>query len=328
VTLLKKPTLKEIYAPIEADLSVFASALKKELASHDPLIQEIHEHLLKMTGKFLRPALTILSSKLEGTANPEVIKLAVLIELLHTATLIHDDVIDNSELRRNQPSVFSKWGREISIVSGDYLYAKAFVILAGFKNVRLYEALAECARTMCEGEMKQIEKRNDFLMSEDTYLRIIRQKTAALFQAACMGGAYFSGMAMPRVEKMGRVGYNLGMAFQIVDDCLDIVGTTEALGKTTGLDILKNDVTLPALYLFQTLKETERRSLFKRMEEAAPVLFEEIKNLALETKSVDRAMAKARGYLEEALIELSVIGESRCKESLQNLAYHCLDRVR
>src|SRR3989338_2670000 len=109
MTLLKKPTLKEIYAPIETDLSVFTDALKKELASNDPLIQEIHNHLLKMSGKFLRPALTLFASKLEGETNSQVIKLAVLVELLHTATLIHDDVIDHSELRRNQPSVFSKY---------------------------------------------------------------------------------------------------------------------------------------------------------------------------------------------------------------------------
>lgn len=328
MTLLNKPTLQEIYAPIETDLAEFTAALKKELASGDPLIREIHEHLLKMTGKFLRPALTLFSSKLEGKTNHDVIKLAVLIELLHTATLIHDDVIDNSELRRNQPSIFSKWGREISIVSGDYLYAKAFVILASFKNVWLYEALSETAHRMCEGEMKQIEKRNDFFMEEATYLRIIHQKTAALFQAACMGGAYFSGMSLPHIEKVGRYGYHLGMAFQIVDDCLDIVGTTEVLGKTAGLDILKNDVTLPVLYLFQALEETQRQALLKRLEEATPILFEEVKNLVIETKSLDRAMAKARGFIQSALEELSVLKESPCKESLQNMAHHCLDRLR
>lgn len=328
MTVLRKPVLSEIYAPIEKELALFTGALKKELASQDPLIREIHDHLLKMSGKRLRPALTILSSKLEGKTNDEVIKLAVLVELLHTATLIHDDVIDHSDLRRNQPSVFSRWGREISIVSGDYLYAKSFVILASFKNVWLTEAFAECARLMCEGEMKQIEKRNDFLMNEETYLRIIHQKTAALFQAACMGGSYFSGMTKTNVEKMGRYGYNLGMAFQIVDDCLDIIGTTENLGKTTGLDILKNDVTLPVLYLFQSLGETDRRTLFKRMEEATPILFEEIKNLALETRSVDRAMTKAKSYVDDALVDLGGIKNSPIKESLQNLAGHCLDRVR
>ncbi len=328
MTLLKKTSLQEIYAPVEKELSIFAEALKKELASGDPLIQEIHGHLLQMTGKHLRPALVILSSKLEGKANDDVIKLAVLSELLHTATLIHDDVIDNSDLRRNQPSVFSKWGREISIVSGDYLYAKSFVVLAGFKDVWLNEAFADCARLMCEGEMKQIEKRNDFRMSEDTYLRIIRQKTAALFQAACMGGAYFSGVARSSIEKMGRYGHALGMAFQIVDDCLDIVGNTEDLGKTTGLDILKNDVTLPALYLFQALEEADRRALLKKMDGTSLVTFEEIKNLAIDTKSVDRAMSKAKAFIDEALSGLEGFKESPYRESLRNLAFHCLERAR
>ncbi len=231
-----RPGLNEIYAPIEKDLSRFGEALKKELISDDELIRAIHEHLLKMAGKFLRPALVILTSKIENERpNSDLVtKLAVAVELIHTATLVHDDIIDNSELRRSQPSVYFKWGREISIVSGDYLYAKAFLILAGMKDLWVNEAFAACAHVMCEGEMKQIEKRNHFALSEEDYFKIIHKKTAALFQAACMGGAYFSGAGMEGVQKMGEYGFNLGMAFQIVDDCLDIAGETEHLGKTAG----------------------------------------------------------------------------------------------
>ncbi len=327
MTILR-PSLNDIYAPIDKELKAFSQSLEKELASQDNLISAIHQHLLKMTGKFLRPVLTLLCSRLENRNNPSAIQLAVAIELIHTATLVHDDIIDNSELRRNQPSIYSKWGREISIVSGDYLYAKAFLTLAGLKDVWVNQAFSACAHVICEGEMKQIEKRNNFLMSEQDYLKIIQQKTAVLFQAACMGGAYFSGTSKENIEKMGDYGLQLGMAFQIVDDCLDLIGETESLGKTVGLDIYKNDVTLPLLYLFQGLKPAERESVLAEIQNGGPALFEKIRKLALESKSVEKAMDKAREYAEKALENLTGLKDSPYKESLAQLAVHCLERAR
>lgn len=323
--------LEEIYAPAQKDLERFSDILKKELASDDALITNIHNHLLKMTGKFLRPALTLLSSKLGPKDKPvEAAKLSAAIELIHTATLIHDDIIDNSELRRNMPSVHSKWGRDISIVSGDYLYAKAFMLLASLKDVYLNQALAACAHVMCEGEMKQIEKRTDFLMTEEEYLKIIHQKTAALFQASCMGGAYLAGLDLTHVRKLGDYGYNLGMAFQIVDDCLDLVGETQTLGKTAGLDVYKNDVTLPLLYLFQNINLSRRAELLRQIETGHPDpgILSEIQKLAKETRAIEQAMAKARQYIEKAHEALQGIAASPSKDSLENLALFCIERAR
>ncbi len=318
--------LNEIYAPIEKELKAFSEQLRSELKSNDQLISQIHEHLLRMAGKFLRPALTILSSKIEDRDNPDAIKLAAAIELIHTATLVHDDVIDDSDLRRNMPSIYSKWGAEISIVSGDYLYAKAFLLLASFGDPWISQAFAACAHVICEGEMKQIEKRKAFLMSEEQYLKIIHQKTAALFQAACMGGAYLSGTSKENIASLGNYGFNLGMAFQIVDDCLDLIGDTESLGKTTGLDIYKNDVTLPLLYLFRSLTDAERTALDGQNN--GHETFQKIKNLAVQKKSVEKAMLKARNYTELAIESLKPLKDSACKESLYSLANYCVDRVR
>jgi geranylgeranyl pyrophosphate synthase len=231
-------------------------------------------------------------------------------------------------MRRNQPSVFHKYGREISIVAGDYLYAKAFLLLAGMKNIFINEAFAYCAHIMCEGEMKQIERRNQFLMPEAEYLKIIHKKTAALFQAACAGGGYFAGLTPDQIEKMGDYGYKLGMAFQIVDDVLDLVGESESLGKTIGLDFYKNDVTLPILYLFQSLEAGQKDALLADMKAGAPNLFARIKAAAIETGSVDKATAKAKVYIDQALQSLSVVPDSACKESLTRLAYYCIERVR
>ncbi len=328
MTVVRRPALAEIYAPIDTDLKEFHETLKRELSSEDKLIKEIHEHLLKMAGKYLRPALTILSSRVDGKQNPDAIRLACAIELIHTATLVHDDVIDDSELRRNQPSIYFKWGREISIVSGDYLYAKAFMLLASLKDVWVNQAFAACAHVICEGEMKQIEKRESFLLAEPDYLKIIHKKTAALMQAACMGGAYYSGAGPAAIEKLGDYGYRLGMAFQIVDDCLDLTGETESLGKTAGLDVYKNEVTLPLLYLFRDLPEAEREDLLAGMRAGGDGLFERVKALAVRKGAVDRAMDKAREYIEGAVADIDVLKPSPYRDSLASLATHCVERAR
>lgn len=328
MTLLR-PNLNEIYGPIEKELEEFGEVLKKQLASQDTLIQDIHQHLLKMTGKFLRPALVILCSKLGHKNNSmEAIRLAAAIELIHTATLVHDDIIDDSEYRRNQPSVHSKWGREISIVSGDYLYAKAFLLLADLKDIWVNQAFAACAHVICEGEMKQIEKRADFFMDEKEYLRIIHQKTASLFQAACVGGAYYSGLGKDKIEKLGDFGFRLGMAFQIIDDCLDLMSDVEHLGKPAGLDIHKHDATLPILYLFKSLDEAEKRSLLEEIKRGGPSLLETVRRLAIEKKSIEKATLRAKNYLEEAVRNLADFNGSAYKESLLQLADHCLERAR
>jgi octaprenyl-diphosphate synthase len=321
-------SLNEAYAPIQRELKEFSEQFKKSLGSEDPLISQIHEHILSMTGKFLRPALVLLTSRLGKSASPDAVMLAVAIELIHTATLVHDDIIDDSELRRNQPAVHTRWGRDLSIVAGDYLYAKAFLALAGLKNTWINEAFATCAHVICEGEMKQIEKRNDFLMSEEQYLRIIHQKTAALFQASCVGGAFFSGLGKERAVQLGNYGLCLGMAFQIVDDCLDIVGETEKLGKSAGNDIYKNDITLPLLYLFHVLSETERNEFLAGNRGGGESLRAKIKARCLETRSIEKAMAKATSYIDEALAGLDNVPESVYREGLVRLAQHCLERAR
>ena len=325
----KKPNLNDICQPIEEPLREFHAVLKHELASNDTLIQAMHEHILKMTGKFLRPILTLLCSRLNGSAPREALKLAAAVELIHTATLVHDDIIDESEWRRNQPTVHTRWGRELSIVSGDYLYAKAFLLLAGFQDPKISLAFASCAHIMCEGEMKQIEKRKDFAMGEQEYLKIIHKKTAALFQAACMGGAYLSGLELETVEHLGRYGFALGMAFQIVDDCLDLAGDTETLGKKAGLDLQKQDMTLPLLYLFNSLSSEEKKKLVARWQNDAPAeLFLSVREMAVRTGALEKAMEKARSYGAQAADELKALPASEYAESLALLVDHCLERVR
>ncbi len=320
--------LDSIYAPVQTGLDGFSRRLKEELYHPDTLMRDVNAHLLKMTGKFLRPALVFLTSRLGRPSEAQAMDLALAVELIHTATLVHDDIIDGSDFRRNQPSVFSKWGREISIISGDYLYARAFMLIARLEDVWFNKAFSACARVLCEGEMRQVEKRSEFLMSEEEYLDIIERKTAALFRTACAGGAYLGRCPEAAVGALDQYGRSLGMAFQIVDDCLDLVGDSETLGKKAGLDLDKNDITLPILYLFQGLAPGRRQALEKTLKENGGNVFSEIKSLAVEHQSVERAMQRAHAFTHDAMDSLKQITASRYKDSLADLAHYNLERVR
>lgn len=322
-----RPKLEDLYAPVQAELAAFRGLLESEMSSTDALIHDIQQHILSMRGKYLRPALTLSCANLGDRRTDAPVKLAVAVELIHTATLVHDDIIDESEFRRNRPSVHSKYGRDLSIVAGDYLYAKSFMLIASIQDPWISQALSACARIMCEGEMKQIEKRSDYLMTEDQYLKIIYQKTAILFQASCAGGGYLGGLPMDSAKRLGDYGQALGMAFQIVDDCLDLTQETHDLGKTAGLDIEKNDVTLPILYLFEALDGRERTELLARIRANTPDLFAAIKERARATGAIDRALARAGAYTQEALAALEALPASAQRDTLAALARFCYDRA-
>lgn len=316
------------YKPIRSEFAAFRRCFRAELNSRDRLIAGIHAHLLKMQGKCLRPALAILSSCIAGRKPTDVIPLAVAIELIHTATLVHDDIIDGSSFRRDQPSVPSRWGTEISIVSGDYLYSKAFRLLASLEDRTISRSFARCAQSICEGEIKQIEKRHDFLIPRAEYYKIIRQKTAALFQVACAAGASLSGAPAPMIKRMSDYGLSLGLAFQIVDDCLDLTSDKKSLGKSAGLDIDRSDASLPILVIFESLHKKERLGLLKAFEDKAPDLRKKVLNAAARVQAVETSMAVAKRFARAAEKSLTGIPESVYKQSLVGLARYCVNRPR
>ncbi len=323
--------LAEIYKPIKSDLDHFNSLIRKELSSRDPFIHRIYEHLLNISGKNLRPALAILSARLLGNRTETPIRVAMAIELLHTATLIHDDIIDGSMYRRNQPSMNAKWGIEISIICGDHLYSKAFTILSELADPTINKMFSTCARTMCEGEMKQVETRKDTELGEAAYIEIILKKTASLFQAACAAGGYLAQQPPGTIQRIGEYGKNYGLLFQINDDCMDLVGNDEELGKKAGLDFDKSDPTLPLIYLFQNLSATAREE-FKKITNGASApekadYFERVRAMVLREGIPERCMALARRYGADALAALEGFPDSPCRKSLVDLVDYTLQRV-
>jgi octaprenyl-diphosphate synthase len=230
--------------------------------NEEGLLREVSDHVLSTKGKKFRPTLLLLTADVTGDASEnECITAAVVVELVHMATLIHDDAIDKSPTRRGKPTVHSRWNEEISIIMGDYIYSKAFRLLAGSKMFGAMEILARSTNDMTIGEMSQIEIKGDFEVTEDDYLTLIDNKTASLIAAACEIGAMAGGSHEGEARTCSSFGRHVGLAFQIMDDILDFVGEEEVLGKPRGSDIKGGDITLPLIAALRNAPEKDRCTL-------------------------------------------------------------------
>jgi octaprenyl-diphosphate synthase len=329
--VLQTLELTEIYKPIQKDLKRFEEMSAEELSVNDPFLQSLHNYLLNISGKHMRPALAMLCYRLFGSDSDQPIRAALAIELLHTATLVHDDVIDSSMFRRNQLSMNAKWGNDVSIICGDYLYAKAFLILSSLKDSHIFTLFSDCAKKICQGEMKQLETRRGVAMSESSYLDMIENKTSTLFETACEVGGYLSGQNKETLSALKEYGRNLGMVFQITDDCLDIMGTEENIGKNTGLDLQQNDATLPMIYLYEALDEKKRQEIKERLSQLHPEnrsqISSQIKALASSLGIFEKCQLKTKGYAEAALQAMKQLPDSPYRRSLLDLIDFTLQRV-
>lgn len=314
--MIQAPALTDIYRPIEKDLAEFQTQLKAQLRSDDPLLQELGEYIVQISGKHLRPALTIFTARMSGEKTQLPIQLAIAIELLHTATLIHDDIVDGSKFRRNRESLNQKWGTEIALIGGDYVYARAFASLSEAADTRLMQMFGLCALRICEGEMKQVETRRAPHVSESSYLTMIYKKTAVLFETACAAGGYAAGLSAAQIQKLAEYGKAFGMAYQIADDCLDLVGSAEVLGKENGSDFEKSDPTLPMIYLMAELNGD-----FPARD------FAKVRDLAVQRGTVERSLALAKTYGAQAAAALESVPASAWRKSLLDLIDFTLQRV-
>ncbi len=255
--------LSEIYRPIQSELKASEALLVKELTLRESLLGTLTRYVSRMPGKRIRPALAILGARLaspparlerlpgraNGSVGTKAVQLATAVEMIHTATLLHDDVIDGASLRRGLLTLNAKWGDTLSVLSGDYLYSKAFCLLSELKHQAVLSLLSETARLVCEGEVAQIQHRRDLALSTPKYLKIIQWKTASLMGACVQAGALLGGASPAQAKRLGEFGLNFGLAFQILDDTQDLVGDEAALGKSLGTDVGQGHLTLPLIYL-------------------------------------------------------------------------------
>ena len=292
--------LDEALRPVKAELQRVTERLLSQLT--EPVAKKV-VYLITAGGKRLRPALVLLSGALGPSPDRRaLIDTATAVELIHTATLIHDDIIDQSPLRRSQPTFHHRWGTERAVLMGDYLYATGFTLLARLGASEVVEAISDVCQQLCRGELREVEARYRLDLSEQEYLEIINDKTASLVGACCQSGALLGGCAPEAVTRLAEFGINFGLAFQIIDDCLDLAGDQRELGKSIHADLDKGALSLPIIYLTHTLSAAQRRKLFAPLRRRAtdPAFIAKIAAAAKEAGAIDKAQAKAQALIKEA----------------------------
>lgn len=320
--------LTELTASIQEALNRVEKTIDETLKTDNLFIQQMIDYLTDSTGKRIRPALAILSAKYCGEITDETVALGAALEMIHVATLIHDDIIDNSEIRRKQRTLNYKWGNEISVLMGDYVFASSFYLMAKKLPKNILSALADTTNIVCRGEISETFHRFNAGLTENQYFEIIKEKTASLFAASCQTGAMLADGNEPVVESLYRFGQGIGMAFQIIDDTLDFVGDESKIGKPIMSDIREGKLTLPVIHCFNSATKAEREKLTEmvlgKMKKDSD--FEFLNSLIKKYKAIDFSVHKARFFVEEAKAALDELDGNDAKTELLQFADYLISR--
>ncbi|WP_435019756.1 polyprenyl synthetase family protein [Tundrisphaera sp. TA3] len=318
--------LKALYAPIAAEMAEAERVFAAELGSRHPFVQHLVDHCADFRGKRLRPALVLLTAKACGGVRPAHPVLAAVVEMVHTATLVHDDILDESLVRRHAATVNAEWGNEAAVLMGDYLFTHAFHLAASLETTLACRWIGHATNLVCEGEMQQVHNRGNLDLDEDAYFAIIRGKTAELTAVSCRLGAHYAGASEQVVEAFDNYGRDLGVAFQIADDVLDIWGEERATGKSLGTDLEKQKLTLPLIRLLATLPRAEADDLRHRLGDASPEFRRELRPRLEASGALDYAWEQAKAYAARAAQVLDLVPDSPSRAVLQSLTYHVVRR--
>jgi len=319
------PTTTQIYAPVRQELAQVETRLRDLGQGQEQHLDDLLSYLFERGGKGMRPALTLLASKLFGKGSDAAVIMAVAVELLHIATLIHDDTVDNSDLRRGQQTISSRWGRNVAVLLGDYVFATSATFVCDTHNVRVIRRFSETIMELSSGQLMEFFNTRNPDVDRKTYEGRIFRKTASLFQTAAETGAILGGAPENAVQALKQYGYNVGMAFQIVDDILDVKSTAAEMGKPVGNDLLQGVLTLPTLMLLERYPDDNPiPKLF-----AAPDQRQHLdKALSMIQNSdiIDRCYADAEAYCRRATSDLSALPFSPSRDSLLTLAGYVTTR--
>ena len=309
--------LKEISKPIDSNLKEFDDHFNDSLKSDVKIINTIVKYIVKKKGKRLRPRLSMLSAKICGSINLKTYKVASLLEILHVATLVHDDIVDDADLRRGWPSVGRIWKNKLSILVGDYLFSKALTNMAEIDSAEAVRILANLASRLSQGEILQIERALSKDIDEETYFKMISDKTASLFSASCQLGAITVTDDQEKIQALSSFGELLGQAFQIKDDLFDIVGNIDNLGKPSGYDLKKNMLTLPLIYILNKKKNINKRLFKLKLKRLIKKNnLNEIKKIIIDEGGIDYAEAKLLEISRMARQKIEIFDHSELKEAL------------
>jgi octaprenyl-diphosphate synthase len=320
------PALADLYAPIAAELADAERIFQEELESRFPFVQHLVDHCADFHGKRLRPALVLLAGRACGHLTPAHSVLAAVVEMIHTATLVHDDILDEAMVRRHAATVNAEWGNETAVLLGDYLFTHAFHLAASLDSTRACRWIGAATNRVCEGEMQQVHHRGNFELDEAAYFAIIEGKTAELTAVSCRLGASYAGATEATVAALDRYGRDLGIAFQIADDVLDLWGEERVTGKSLGTDLEKQKLTLPLIYLLRLLKPEVAAEVRRLLAEARADHRRLIRPYLESTGAIDRAWQRAKYHVKQALDALDCLPDSDARSVLRNLAQYVVRR--
>ncbi len=324
-----EPSIERLSSLVRSDLQKVNELILSRTGSDVTMIPEVANHLISSGGKRLRPMLTLATAALSGYRGSGHINLAASVEFMHTATLLHDDVVDESELRRGKPSARMVWGNEASVLVGDFLLGQAFRMMVEVGNLRALEILSTAAAVIAEGEVMQLAAAKNLDTTEDAYLAVIRAKTAELFAAACEVGPVIAGRSKAEQEACCSFGNNLGIAFQLVDDALDYGGSRAKIGKNVGDDFREGKITLPVILAFRRGSESER-ALWKKCIQGGEIAegdLEQAIDLLKKHRALEDTVERARHYGAIAKDALAIFPASDGKQALLDVVDFCVARA-
>jgi octaprenyl-diphosphate synthase len=322
--------LAQIFEPIRGDLERVEEEFVRHIQSRVALIPEMGRYIQKSGGKRVRPAVLLMAARLGGYAGEKAVLYASVVEFIHTATLVHDDIIDGADLRRGRMAVHSRWGNDITVLLGDYLYIKSMGMALTYDSLDLVRLLCDVTLRMIEGELYQLTKTGDADISEEEHFEIIRRKTAYLFGGCAQIGGILGNMAPEQEQALREFGFNLGVAFQLVDDLLDYTADQTALGKPIGGDLREGKVTLPVIFLRDRGGSDAARLIREVVQERSVTTeqWRELLHLLRDCRAPQLAYARAVEYGDRAKAALSVFPPSRERDALIALTDYVLARDR
>jgi octaprenyl-diphosphate synthase len=321
--------LRELTAPVGAELDIFDDRLREAMKSKVAFVDLIVRYVVRQKGKRIRPALVLLSAEACGGVNESTFRGASLVEILHTATLIHDDVVDDADTRRGIASINAVWKNKIAVLMGDYMLAKGLLLSIDNGDFKFLKITADAVRRMSEAEILQIAKSRDLDLDEPTYLRIISDKTASLLSTCCQIGASSASDDPGRQEMMRAYGENIGMVFQIRDDLLDYTGRKSITGKPTGIDIKEKKLTLPLIHSLAKAPKAEARKIISLVKNGASGKdIQRIVDFVEGHGGIEYAQKRAEEYSARALASIDPLPPSPAKESLRNFIGYMMDRAK
>ncbi len=317
---------QSFYQVVEADFNNVNNLIKQQLSSNVPLVEKIGDYIISAGGKRLRPLLVLLAGNALGKSDENLCLLAAVIEFLHTSTLLHDDVVDKSDLRRGRATANANWGNAASVLVGDFLYARSFEMMVRLANMPVMQIISQATRVIAEGEVLQLSRVRDASTSEEIYMQVIRGKTAMLFEASTHSAAALYNTPAEQSEALRLYGDRLGVAFQLVDDLLDYQGDAQSLGKNVGDDLAEGKPTLPLIVTMRNGTQEQATLVRKAIQKGGTDDFATIRRAVQDSGALDYTARLARDYAQQAINCLEVLPDSIYKQAMLDLASFAVQR--